>query len=355
MPFVPRGELDLFARKTAIVLAFVAGAALLWSVRHVLILVFIAAVVAAGIAPAVHRVRVIGRHWLHRNIPRGTAVLVVYFPFAILVISLAIFLVPRIINDTRELGAQLPTLLERNIFTPLERFVPVDGARALVREGIRVPRPRLFLYARTVASAIASFVAVLFMVVYMLIDAHRLRNMILLLYPESVRGQRSRTMTRIGRRMTSWLAGQLIICATMGVAMFVGLFALRIPYALPLAILAAIGEMVPVLGPILSAVPALALALLHSRWQFWSVLALALVLQKLENFFLVPRVMARKVKLSPLAVFIAFLAGGSLLGIIGAIMAIPVAAIVQVAFDESFVERRERRHDFTRAGTLARR
>src|SRR5258708_5926426 len=106
MPFVSRetfpgrGELGVFARKTAIVLAFVAGTALLWAVRHVLILVFIAAVIAAGIAPVVHRVRVIGRHWLGRNVPRGTAVLIVYFPFAILVVLLAAVLVPRLIADT---------------------------------------------------------------------------------------------------------------------------------------------------------------------------------------------------------------------------------------------------------------
>jgi len=361
MPYVPRdtlsgrGELETFARKTLIVLAVVAGALLLWAVRHVLVLVFIAAVLAAGISPAVHRVRVVGRHWFHRNVPRGAAVMLVYFPFLILAVLLAVILLPRVIADTRELGAQLPTLLDRNVFTPLERFVPMGGARDFVHDGIRVPRTSLFFFARTTVAAVASFVAVLFMVVYMLIDAHRLRNTILLLYPASVRGERRRMLKRIERRMSSWLSGQVIICAVMGLATFAALLALRIPYALPLALLAALGELVPVIGPILSAIPTLSIAILHSRWQFWSVLMLAIVLQKLENFLLVPRVMARKVKISPLAVFIAFLAGGSLLGIAGAIMAVPVAAIVQVAFDEAFVARRERRRDFTRAGTLTRR
>jgi predicted PurR-regulated permease PerM len=361
MVFVPRdslttrGELETFAYKLVIVALFVACLALLWQVRHVLILVFVAAVLAAGIAPAVHRVRVVGRHWLHRNVPRGTAVLLVYVPFLILVVVLAIVLVPRLIVDTRALSAQLPELLERNVFAPLEHYVPMAAARQYIHGGIHVPRTSLFIYARTAGSAIASFVAVLFMVVYMLIDAHRLRNMILLLYPADVRGKRARTLKRIGRRMSSWLAAQLIICATMGVAMFAALLLLRVPYALPLALLAAVGELVPVIGPILSSIPALAIAILQSPWQFWSLLAMALVFQKLENFLLVPRVMARKVKISPLAVFIAFLAGGTLLGITGAIMAVPVAAIVQVVFDEVFVERRERRLDFTRAGTLARR
>jgi predicted PurR-regulated permease PerM len=139
------------------------------------------------------------------------------------------------------------------------------------------------------------------------------------------------------------------------VAIFVALLLLRIPYALPLAILAMLGETVPVLGPIVATAPALAIAILHSRWQFWSVLILAVVLQKVENFVVAPRVMSRKVRISPLGVFIAFMIGGTLLGVIGALLAVPVAAIIHVAFDEAFVSRRERRQDADRSGTLVRR
>src|SRR5205085_1097506 len=117
---------------------------------------------------------------------------------------------------------------------------------------------------------------------YMLIDAHRLRNMILLLYPPEVRAERRALMTRMARRMTSWLSAQLILAVIIGVATFVGLLFLRIPYALPLAIFATFGEMVPVIGPIIGAAPALAIAILQSRWQFWSVMALAIVMQKTE-------------------------------------------------------------------------
>jgi predicted PurR-regulated permease PerM len=350
-----RGELETFAKKLGIVIVALVLVALVWAVRQVLILVFIAAVLAAGIAPAVHRVRVWTRRYLRRNIARGTAVVIVYFPFLILVLMLAFILVPRLIADVHALGAQLPMLLERNVILPLEHYLPMGGVRAYVRGGIHVPSENMILYVRNVATVVASFVAVLFMIVYMLIDARRLRNMILLLYPAAVRGDRAATMTRIGRRMSSWLSGQLILAAIIGVATFAGLLLLRIPYALPLALLATIGEMVPVIGPIVGAVPTLCIAILHSRWQFWSVLAMAIVFQKLENFFIAPRVMSRKVKISPLAVFIAFMIGGSLLGIIGAVMAIPVAAIVQVAFDEVFVARRERRQDVGRPGTLLKR
>lgn len=345
MAYLRHGEVETFARKVAVVVGFGIALALLWAARHVLILFFIAAVLAAGISPAVHRVRVVGRRLLHRNISRGTAVLIVYFPFVALVLLLAVIIVPRMLADMRAMSAQLPMLIER--------VVPFPNVREALRGA--VPRASVFVFVKSAATAIASFVAVLFMVVYMLIDAHRLRNMILLLYPEEVRGQRRRMLNRMARRMSAWLSGQLILCALMGIATFIGLVALRIPYALPLAMMATLGELVPVIGPICGTAPALAIALLQSRWQFWSVLALAIVFQKIENFLVAPRVIARKVRLSPLAVFIAFMVGGALLGIVGAIIAIPVAAILAVAYDEAFVAHRERRHDLLRAGVLLKR
>lgn len=346
-------ELETFALKAAIVGGLVILAALLWAARDVVILVFIAAVLAAGISPVVHKVRVWWRHFFRRNLSRGTAVLIVYFPFLFLALLLVVIMVPKLISDWKSLSAQLPLLLESNVLTPLERFVPMGGVRAYLSGGVTVPRSSVVLYIRNVATVMASVVAVLFMIVYMLMDAHRLRNMILLLYPPEVRADRRATMRRIGDRMSSWLHGQLILSAMMGAAIFITLLALRLPYALPLAILATFGEMVPVIGPIVGTAPALAIALLHSRWQFWSVLIIAVVLQKLENLFVAPRVMSRKVKISPLAVFIAFMMGAALLGIVGAIMAIPVAAIIQVAWEEVFVKKRERRLDMERAGTLA--
>lgn len=350
----PRSELELFTKKVLIVAAVAAALTLLWFVRDVLLLVAIAGAIAAGIAPAVRYVRIQFRYRFGRKLSRGAAVMIVYLPFLAGVLLLGLMVVPRFVADTRQLGRELPMLIDRNILAPLERFVSVDVVREELRDGIELPRARVFAYMRNAAAAIASCFAVLFMVAYMLIDAERLRNLFLLIYPPDVRGRRRRTLLRIGRRMSSWLSGQLVLSAIIGLATFTGLVLLQIPYALPLAIIAAVGELVPVIGPTIGAVPALAMALLHSRWQFWSYLVFAVVLQKVENLFIVPRVMSRKVAISPLAVFIAFMIGASLLGVLGAIMAIPVAAVVQVAFDEAFVRRRERRQDLERPGTLLR-
>lgn len=348
-------ELQTFALKVAIVCAFGLVLLLLWHVRHIIVLVFIAAILAAGIAPAVRGVQIRGRFWLKRKIPRAAAVLIVYLPFLATVLLLAGVLAPRVIADSNELTARLPELIEQNILKPLEAYVPVDVVREQLRDGVEVPRSRVFGAMRGVAAVFAAIIAILVMVAYMLMDAERLRNLVLLIYPPEVRGERRRTLKRIGRRMSSWLSAQLVLSGIIGVCTFVGLVALRVPYAVPLAILAAIGEMVPVIGPTLGTLPALGIALLQSPWQFWSVLIFVVVLQKAENLFIVPRVMSKKVSISPLAVVIAFMIGASLLGVLGAIIAIPVAAIAQVAFDEVFVARRERRMNVDRAGTLLRR
>jgi predicted PurR-regulated permease PerM len=347
-------ELELFAKKAAIVTAFVLGVLLLWRLRGVLVLVFIAAVIAAGIAPAVQRVRLQWRFWFHRNIPRGAAVLLVYVPFLVVMLLLVTVVVPRLLSEAQALGTQFPELVQKNITEPLQHYFPMIDLSYLSSGG-SIPRSSVFLYVRSTATAIASFIAVLFMVAYMLIDAHRLRNTILLIYPEDSRAERRQTLNRMAARMSSWLLAQLILSAIMGGAIFVALLSLRVPFALPLAILAMVGEIVPVIGPILGCTPALLMALLHSRWQFWSLLIIVVVLQKLENLLIAPRVMAKKVSISPLAAFIAFMAGAALLGIAGAIIAIPITAIVQVAFEEAFVERRERRMNVGRAGTLLRR
>jgi predicted PurR-regulated permease PerM len=324
-----KGELEIFAEKVAVVVAAFLALLLLWRARDVLILIFIAAVVAAGIAPAVQRVRIVCRFWMHRAVPRGVAVGIVYLPFVLLVLLIAIVLIPRLVDETRALGAQLPRLIEMNILTPLGRYMPVGPLRRFLFDGgMTLPRASVFLYVRNTATVIASFVAVLFMIAYMLVDGVRLRNLILLFYAAKDRADRRRMLNRMSSRMSSWLSGQLVISGITGVATFIAFLFLRIPFALPLAILAAIGQFVPVIGPIVGTSPALAIALLHSRWQFWSVLALALVLSKVLSFVIAPRVMASKLNMSPLAAFIAFMIGGSLLGIVGAIMAIPMAAIL---------------------------
>jgi len=347
-----RQELALFIRKLAIIGAAIALAFVLWHARRVLIIVFVAAVLAAGIAPAVRRVRILFRLYTKRRMARGTAVLVVYLPFLVSVGLFLFLAVPRLMSESKELSVKLPVLIDEKILSRVDDYVSVDEARKVIRENRLFENVPVFDYLKSAVTLVTSIVAILFMMVYMLIDAERLRNFFLLFYPASERAAKRNMVKRVSRRMSRWLSGQLLLALIIGAATFVALLSLRIPYALPLAILAAVGETVPVIGPIIGAIPAVAVALFQSEWQFWAVIALAILIQQFENYLLVPRIMGKKVQISPLAVFIAFLMGGSLLGIVGAIMALPAAAILQVIFNEVFVQPRERRQNTGRPGTL---
>lgn len=348
-------SLKLFAKKVGIVLLFAMGLLFLYSIRRVVILLFIAAVLAAGISPIVKRVMLLVRHHTGRRIQRGTAVILVYLPFLIGAILLGVFTIPLLLEESQQLAQDLPKLLGEKVLDPLSKYIPTEKLREMLdpkKSGALENLP-IFGYIRKAGGLVASLVAILFLIFYMLIDAERLRNLFLLFYPARDRGEKRRQVIRISRKMSSWLQGQLLLALIIAGATFVGLLALGIPYAFLLAILAGIGEVVPVIGPIVGAIPAVAVALFKSDWQFWAVLAMAILIQQFENLFLVPRIMGKKIAVSPLAVFVAFMCGAVLFGIVGAMLAIPVVAIIQVAFDEGFVSRRERRQNLERPGTLA--
>ena len=337
-------DLFLFVKKVLIVVACLIALVLAWQVRYILVLIYIAGVLAAGISPVVRKVRVYGRMWLGRRIPRSAAVFIVYLPLLTFAVILIAVIAPTMIVEVQEMSADLPGLIEERLLAPARaQGVPVDAVVEWAQRYGSESKGHLFNYVWSVVAVLTSIVAVMFMVAYMLIDAERLRSVFLLFFPAESRSARQATIRRVSRRMSSWLGGQITLAAIVGLATGVGAMLLGIPYAIPLALIAAIGEVVPVIGPILGAIPLCLIALLQSRGQFWAALALAILVQQVENYFLVPRIMGHKVSISPLAVFIAFLMGATLFGIIGAILAVPTAAIIQVIFEEAFLARRERR------------
>jgi predicted PurR-regulated permease PerM len=138
----------------------------------------------------------------------------------------------------------------------------------------------------------------------------------------------------VTNKISAWLGGQLLLAGIIGSTAALGLFLMGVPFFYVLALIAGIGEMIPIVGPILSAVPAIAVALSVKPALALGVIVFFFAQQQLENHLLVPKIMQRQVGISPVFVIIALLIGGSLLGVIGAILAVPTAAIVQVLFQE---------------------
>lgn len=168
----------------------------------------------------------------------------------------------------------------------------------------------------------------------MLIESETLFDTFVRLFPRQRRAQFAAASRQVTVKVSGWLLGQLLLGVTIGVTAGIGLWLLGVPYFYVLALIAGIGEMIPVVGPILSAIPAVAVALTVSPQKALLVLIFWIVQQQIENHVLVPKILSRQVGVSAVTVIVALLLGGSLLGIVGALLAVPTAAILQVVLQE---------------------
>ena len=177
-------------------------------------------------------------------------------------------------------------------------------------------------------------ITILVLAFYLLVDGDGLVRLFVRLFAPENRARVEDACRRVTNKVSAWLGGQLLLGTIIGTTAALGLFLMGVPFFYVLALIAGVGEMIPIVGPILSAVPAIAVALSVKPALALAVIAFFFAQQQLENHILVPKIMQRQVGISPVGVIVALLIGGSLLGILGAILAVPTAAILQVLFEE---------------------
>jgi predicted PurR-regulated permease PerM len=324
----------------AAVLAVALGWAL-YLARHVLLLIYVSALFAIGLSPLVR--------WLERRrvvpfrsgrLPHWGAALAVYVGILALAVGLGLLVVPAFVGQAREFAAQVPTLfgrlqdylvakgLLREPMTFGEVLQSIPAARGADAVGTAVGA------AWGVAGGIVGVVTIVVLSLYLVIEAEQTLGTFVRLFPRERRPAVDAVARKITFRVSAWLRGQVLLGGIIGVTAAVGLGLLGIPFFYVLAVIAAVGEMIPVIGPILAAIPGIALAFSESGTKALWTAGFYLAQQQLENHVLVPKLMERQVGLSAVAVVVALLIGSALLGIVGALLAVPTAAIVQVLFTE---------------------
>jgi predicted PurR-regulated permease PerM len=185
-----------------------------------------------------------------------------------------------------------------------------------------------------IVGGVFGVVTILIVAFYLLVDSGNMVRTFVLAFPKSERSRVSAACVDVSRKVSAWLAGQLFLAIIIGSTAAIGLGLMGVPYFYVLALIAGIGELIPIVGPLLSAIPAIAVAFSVSPALALGVLVFFIVQQQFENHLLVPRVMSRQVGVSPVIVIIALLIGGSLLGVVGAILAVPTAAILHVIYQK---------------------
>jgi predicted PurR-regulated permease PerM len=192
-----------------------------------------------------------------------------------------------------------------------------------------------------VFSGFISAIAILAMAFYMAVKEDGIKRFIVSLTPEKHKQYAADLTERIEFKMGKWLQGQLILMVIIFVLDFVGLSLLKVPYALALAIFAGFMEVIPYVGPIVSAIPGVILGFTISPLTGFLTVLLYWLAQQFENYIIVPQVMKKAVGLNPVTVIVALLIGVKLGGIPGAILAIPVAAAISVVIEDFLSEKKD--------------
>jgi predicted PurR-regulated permease PerM len=313
---------------------------LLWAaflVRHVLVLIYVAGLLAVGFSPIV---RLIERQKLlpigTRRFPRWLAILVLYLFILCTVTAIGFLVFPPLVRQAQQLWNEIPQMFDRAQAWLMDRGLLSERLtlkqaveRADVSGGERAVGT-VFSAVTGLVGGIFGLFTVLILTFYFLVEAEKLRRSLLAVFPKRSRARVDGAAREITVKVSAWLGGQLLLALVIGVTSAIGLWLLDIPFFYVLALIAGIGEMIPVVGPILAAVPAVAVAASISLDKALFVIIFFVVQQQFENHVLVPKIMERQVGVSAVTVILALLIGGNLLGIEGAILAVPTAAILQV-------------------------
>lgn len=310
-------------------------------VRKVLLLLYISGLLAIGFSPII---RLIEKQRLlpvgDKRFPRWLAILVLYLFIIGTLVGVGMLVFPPLYEQGKEFVAAAPQMFERGQQFLIDRGILTEqiGWREAVQaapvgEGGQAVGT-VFGAIVGVLGGIFGFLTILIVTFYILVDADNLRTGLLHLFPKENRPRVAHASREIVGKVSAWLGGQLLLAAIIGITSAIGLWLLGIPFFYVLALISAIGEMIPIVGPFLAAIPAVAVASTVSLQKVLLVIVFFVIQQQIENHLLVPKVMERQVGVSAVTVVVALLIGGNLMGILGAILAVPTAAILLVVFTE---------------------
>ena len=282
-----------------------------------------------------------------RAMPRALAILLVYVIFIGIVAGLVWWLSPRIANQFRQLGDAWPQYQQRfqewaSSVTSWYQALPLsEEARASLENALKNAAGSLFglvqqavtnllgLVTRTTGFLVGLLI-IPFWLFYVLKDSERGIRAFNSMIPRSWRVDVWHIVRIVNGVFSSYIRGQLVLAAIVGVATTAGMIIVGAPYALILGLVSGLTEVVPVVGPILGAVPGVLIALFSGDWVLiLKVLLVYVAVQQLENNLLVPKVQGDSVKMHPALIMVALVVGSQVAGLVGLIVAVPVAAILR--------------------------
>jgi predicted PurR-regulated permease PerM len=313
-------------------------------VRDVLALFVIAIVLSSAFDPWVD--------WLQKlKIPRGLSISVIFLILLSIVTMVVILLAGPIGKQILDVASSFPQIYEK-INLALDSLHRLEGVSPLtaqnstgtsltqLAQSLTQIGSNIISFVTSVFGGIISFFMVLVLTFYLTVEENGFKKFIRHIFPSDKNGEVSYLVDNMQKRLGLWFRGQMILSLIIFVTVYIGLVILDVKYALLLAVLAGLLEIVPILGPWLSAIVAVFFAWADGMNKALYTAILYLVIQQLENNIIVPKVMGRNTGLNPVVVILAILIGGRLAGVIGALLAVPIATVISVYFEYAMAKRK---------------
>ena len=319
----------------------------LYLVRTPLLWIYVSALFATGLAPLVNAIER-QRAWGigKRRLPRPVAILVIYATVIGTLTGLGFAVFPPMVRQSQEFWKRLPQYVDDaqarlaswGLISPDASFKELlQGAPAGSGDVVTGVIGALWGFV----GGIFGIVSILLLTFYLLVESRQVYDAFVRLFPRRNRNRVGNVSALVTEKISAWLGGQMLLGLIIGAISAIGFFFMGVPYFFVLAVIAGIGEMIPMVGPLLSAIPAVLVALTVSPGLALGVAGFCLAVQLIENNVLVPKVMGETVGLSAVTVIASLLIGSELLGFVGALLAVPTAAIIQVLFEELYLAEKD--------------
>lgn len=306
---------------------------LLYLVRDVLIILLVVLIISIALEPIVSRLA-------EHGIPKGLSIIILYLAL-IVILGLAVYLiVPPVATQIRELTFNLPDKLSQFDFSNTSSAV--GNILDKLSNQLSAAGGTFFNAIFSIFGGVVSAITIFALTYYFLVEKNGVRDTLVGLIPVQHKEQLRTTMGKVSLKLSYWLRGQLTLMLIVGTLDGIALWILGIPFALTLGLLSGLIEVIPIIGPILAGATAVLIAFMSgvAFWKLIVIVAVYILVQQLENQILVPKIMQKSIGMSPVIVITALLIGFKLLGIGGAVLAVPVSAGISVFLAEYGVFKR---------------
>lgn len=310
--------------------------AFLFIIRDILLLLFVAIIILSAAQPIVEKMKV-------KKIPRALSAAVLYALFFAFLGFFGYLIIPVVASELGELSKNIPQYLQgvdtfiKNISalaTDYNINANIQNILESYSKRISDSIPALFSNTFAFIGGLLKFLVVLSLSFYMLVKKDGIKSFVKAVTPQKHQTYVMDLMQRIQSKMGRWLIGQLVLILIVFCLEYLVLLWLGVPYALILALIGGLLEIIPYIGPTIAIIPAFLFGLIVSPLTAVLVVIFYIVIQQLENYVITPLVMKRAVGLNPVVVILALLIGGNLAGIVGLIISVPFATALSVFIND---------------------